>query len=407
MNNLLRYLLKTISTACLWIVIFTAALSSAYAFDKDRIDLTITRFLDSLSYKYKGFDIKITQVSIGETFDDNILFIKENKIEDFITEARIGLGILYEGKTRNLGLTANITNQTFAENDVFNNVAQDVNLNFSNEFSKYSRISFNNIFRHTEAPLFSSEDFFESQLGRPSGRFDYFNNKFNINYSYDVAKQFVVITKYTNEINAYSGTNIPASATNKPGVEVDYLSTFGPTFLFLYDFANVQFDNGEDATINTIASGIRQYITQKISFDVKAGLDFIDSFDDEKLTRPRIQTTLIYQKDSDTIANLSFDKKQGTNPYAADVFDSWAISTSLTRQLLERLRTTLSLFYSESEFLPSDFEQRFFGGSSTFTYDISKNLKGTLTYTYSQSNTNVETAGYTKNTIFLGFSAGF
>ena len=125
MNNLPRCL-RTILTACLWVVIFTAALSSAYAFDNDRLDLTMTRFLDSLSYNYKGFDIKITEVSIGETFDDNLTFAKENKLEDFITELRLGLGVKYEGKTRTFELTGAISNQTFAKNDTFNNITQDI-----------------------------------------------------------------------------------------------------------------------------------------------------------------------------------------------------------------------------------------------------------------------------------------
>ena len=156
MNNLARYL-KTISTACLVVVIFTAALSRAYAFDNDRLDLTITRFLDSLSYNYKGFDIKITEVSIGETFDDNLTFAKENIQEDFVTDLRLGLGVKYEGKTRTFELTGDIANQTFAKHDTFNNITQHINLNFKNEFSKRDRISLNNVFTHFESPSSTDE----------------------------------------------------------------------------------------------------------------------------------------------------------------------------------------------------------------------------------------------------------
>ena len=47
------------------------------------------------------------------------------------------------------------------------------------------------------------------------------------------------------------------------------------------------------------------------------------------------------------------------------------------------------------------------GASPVFTYDINKNLKGNLTYTYSQLDSEIKTSEYTKNTVFLGFVAEF
>ena len=410
MNNLARCL-KTISTACLGVVIFTAALSSAYAFDNDRLDLTITRFLDSLSYNYKGFDIKITKVSIGETFDDNITFTKENKQKDFITDLGLGLGVKYAGKTRTFELTGDISNQTFAKNDTFNNITQHINLNFKNEFSKRDRISLNNIFTHFEAPSSTDEGdegYFSQQFGRTAGRFEFFQNKFNIDYSNDVAKQLSLVVKYANEINVFSGASTPNSILNKPGLGLSYL--FSPTatiFSLLYEFTNVQFETEEDATINTIGPGIRQYITKKFYFDGSTGVDFIDSFDDENLTKPFVQASLTYIIEEKTSARFSFNKKYGTSPYFAEIFNNWRTSASLTRQMLERLGCSLSVFYGEGEFISSTFKQKLVGANSSLKYDISRNLKGNLTYTYSQFDSNVETVGYSKNTLFLGLVAEF
>ena len=52
-------------------------------------------------------------------------------------------------------------------------------------------------------------------------------------------------------------------------------------------------------------------------------------------------------------------------------------------------------------------KEKLIGGSSIITYDINKNLKGNLTYTYSQYDSNFEAAGYIKNTLFLGLTAEF
>jgi len=411
-NNLARCL-KTISTACLGVVIFTTALSSAYAFDNDRLDLTITRFLDSLSYNYKGFNIKITEVSIGETFDDNLTFAKENKQEDFITDLRLVLGAKYEGKTRTFELTGDISNKTFAKNDTFNNITQHIDLNFKNEFSKRDRISLNNVFTHFKVLSATDEGstdegYFSQQFGRSAGRFELFRNKFNVDYSNDVAKQLSLVVKYANEISVFSGVSIPNSILNKPGLGLSYL--FSPTatiFSILYEFTNVQFETEEDATINTIGPGIRQYITKKLYFDGSTGVDFINSFDDENLTKPFVQASLTYIIDEKTRARFLFNKKYGTSPYFASIFNNWRTSASLTRQMLERLGCSLSIFYGEGEFISSTFKQKLLGTNSSLKYDISRNLKGDLTYTYSQFDSNVETAGYSKNTLFLGLVAEF
>lgn len=408
-NNLARCL-RTILTACLWVIIFTAALSSANAFDNDRLDLTITRFLDSLSYNYKGFDIKITEVSISETFDDNLTFTKENKQDDFITYAGFVLGVQYAGKTRTFELTGDIVNQTFAKNDNFNNITQHINLNFKNEFSKRDRISLSSSFTHFEAPESSDSDesYFSEQFGRTGGRLELFRNKFNIDYSNDLAKQLSLVVKYANEINIFSGVDLPNSFLNRPGLGLIYI--FSPTatiFSFSYDFTSIQFENEQDATINTIGPGIRQYITKKLYFDGRTGVDFIDSFDDENLTKPFVQASLTYIIDEKTSARLSFNKKYDTNPYFSGIFNNWRTSASLTRQVLERLGCSLSIFYGEGEVVSSTFEQELLGVNSSLKYDISRNLKGNLTYTYSQQDSNVETVGYSKNTVFLGLVAEF
>jgi uncharacterized protein (PEP-CTERM system associated) len=75
--------------------------------------------------------------------------------------------------------------------------------------------------------------------------------------------------------------------------------------------------------------------------------------------------------------------------------------------MLERLGCSLSIFYGEGEFVSSTFKQKLLSTNSSLKYDISRNLKGNLTYTYSQLDSNVETFGYSKNTVFLGLVAEF
>ena len=75
--------------------------------------------------------------------------------------------------------------------------------------------------------------------------------------------------------------------------------------------------------------------------------------------------------------------------------------------MLERLGCSLSVFYGEGEFISSTFKQKLLGVNSSLKYDISRNLKGNFKYTYSQFDSNNESAGYLKNTVFLELVAEF
>lgn len=407
MNNLLRYL-KLISTIGFWIVFLIILPSKAHSFDFNEPVITVTNFLDSLSYNYKGFDIKLKQISVGEEYDDNVTFADKNEKDDFVTYAGAGLGMKYEGKTRTFELVGNVMNQSFAKNKDFDNVTEDVVVKFKNEFSAYGRLSLNNVFTHSEAPLFFSENFIEEQFGRTTGRFEYFKNRFNVDYTRDISKQITAIVRYDNYLDIFSGIDLQNSILNKIGLETNYLFSSSTIFIGKYDFINRQFEGGgDDATIHELTAGIRQYITRKLYFDERIGVDFIDSFHDENLTKPVIQASVSYQIDTDMLARLSFDKKYDTNPYTADIFNQWRTTASLTKQLLKRVGCSFSVFYGDGEYITSDFRQKLLGANTSLTYDITRNFKGNMAYTFSEANTNTQNADYTKNTLFFGVAAQF
>jgi len=307
-GNLIGYFRMALTAGFLVIVLFFVVLKNGYFFD------SITQFLDTLSYNYKGFDIKLKGISLGEMYDDNVRFDKENKKEDFITTLGVGMSAKYEEKTKTLELTANIGNQTFAMNGDFNNITQDIAINFMNEFSEYDRMHLTNSFSHSDEPIFFRDEFFREEEVVSKG-FDQFKNRFHADYSRDVFKQMRVTLRYDNDIDAFSGFAIEDSILNRVEVESNYSITPDTAFLFSYDFANRKFEEGSDASINTVTTGIRQDITRKIYFDGKAGLSFIDSFNDESLIRPVLEAAFSYEVDTFTLARLSFRKKTDTNPY--------------------------------------------------------------------------------------------
>ncbi|HHT9138493.1 MAG TPA: hypothetical protein ACFYEK_14775, partial [Candidatus Wunengus sp. YC60] len=57
--------------------------------------------------------------------------------------------------------------------------------------------------------------------------------------------------------------------------------------------------------------------------DTSAGLDFIDAFDDVKITRPVVQASLAYEINENTRARLLYKKKYDSSPYNKEIFNSW------------------------------------------------------------------------------------
>jgi len=282
-------------------------------------------------------------------------------------------------------------------------------MNLKNEFSQYDRMSLKNVFTHTEAPLFFGETFFEEQFGRTGGRFEYFKNRFTVDYTRDISRKSIVSVRYENYLDIFSEIDLRDSVLNKIGAETNYLLSSSSILIGKYDFTNRHFSGGDnnDGSIHALTGGVRQYVTKKMYFDGLAGIDFIDSFDNDNFAKPHFLASCNYKVDSLTTARLLFEKKYDTNPYTADIFNQWKTTASLNKQLLKRLGCAFSVFYGDGEYISSDFSQKLLGANSSLTYDLTRNFKGNIAYTFSDADTNIELSDYTKNTFYLGIAAQF
>ena len=404
-NNLRRYL-EAIVIFCL-LVIFCVFDMKSFAGEYESVDVSLMNYINSLSFNLKGCDVKIKEMAMRETFDDNITYAKEEPKEDLITNLGLGLSAQYEGKNNTLGVAGNIYYEAFAENSTLDNTAQDIALNFKRDFSPYDRISLNNVFTNTTVPLFFEGPAFSANLQGSEGRIPYYKNRFALDYARDVFRQLTVRIKYANDVDAFETKTLLDSFTNKVGFETNYFISATTILLSTYDFSHRQFEDKSDASINTLAQVVRQYITKQIYFDIGGGLDFINPYEGDTFIEPIILSAINYDMSENTKLRLLFNKKDNTDPFSKQIYNYWITSLSFTRQVSERLGCNLSLSYTDGESIPSNFEQKILGVSSALTYDINKNLKGNLSYTHSQSETSSETAGYTKNAISLGLIATF
>ena len=66
-----------------------------------------------------------------------------------------------------------------------------------------------------------------------------------------------------------------------------------------------------------------------------------------------------------------------------------------------------SLFYGEGEFAALSIEDELFGAKVGFSYDLSRDVKGAVTYAYSSVDSTSASRDYTRNAVFIDLTTEF
>jgi len=355
----------------------------------------------SWAYRFGNVDVKL-RPSVNETYDNNITFVKNGKVDDFITHVNFGADVSFEDKMRSLTLSGDVHHSIFLDKSKFNNTAEELNLDFLNEFTKYDRIRVTDNYSHTYEPRS-----FEDAFGRSRGRYSYHNNYVKVEYSHDVTQQLAVLVKFSNQLNKISSAGLSDSYTNMIGADVFYFINPETRIGIDFEFRKRTFDIGGNSTTDSLSATVRRYITQRLYFDGKIGADFIDSFDGSRLTRPSFEASLTEEVDQVTTAKLSFTKSYNTTSFATDLFNEWRVSGFLTREITKRLAVSGSFFYGEGEYISSRRKDKLSGASLSLDYDLLHNLKGSVVYSYSEVSSTDNLQSYAKNVVSLGLGAEF
>jgi len=336
------------------------------------------------------FDVKVT-AGLTEAYDDNVAYTSANEKDDFVTNARVGLSAVYEGKTDALNFNGNITHHKYADNSDYDNTSEDFTLTAQKEFSPYERASLSNSFTHAEDP--SS---FEDEFGRTSGRYSYNRNRFNIAFSKDFTKEFTLTGRYFNDVDTYSRSDLSDSMQHRIGFEGDYILSSRTILMAMYDYSHRKFDPGTSASINGLTAGARQYFTEHTFADAGIGYDFIHSFNKEDYTKPHFTLRLTDEFDAATRLSATYDKRYYTNSSTEDLFDYWQASLNFSRQLSQRLGFNASGFYGKGKYISYGIRDKLKGIFAGFSYDIIRNVKGAFSYSYSKTTSNDITREYEK-----------
>lgn len=340
--------------------------------------------------------------SVHQTYDDNITSRERDKLSDLVTDVSAGLSLAQEGRLRRLELAAGISQELFAQYNEYNQTTAAADLAYEQYVTKHDQIFLQNSFVYTDEGRT-----FEEAFERETARYSYYRNRFGLDYTKELSKQLHLSARYGNDLYFRTQEGRSDTYTNTAGVDTVYFISSANILFFSYDFSSTNFDPGNDAFIHTLSSGFRHHLSPQLYFDARGGADFINSYNSEDYIRPMWQASLSNDIDRNTSVNMSFFKRYSANTDTQDLFDSWQLSGNFTKQLLERLGFSLSVFYGEGEYKNFNITDKFLGASSGFAYDLTRHINTNLNYSYIDRSSTVDGRAYRRNRITLGVRTEF
>lgn len=336
------------------------------------------------------------------TYDSNITFVNTNVKDDFITRLNIGAEYAYEGKTRQFKLGGNIYENIFLSNHIFNNTAEDLNFDLKNEFSKADRMTLSESFSNSQEPRS-----FEDAFGRTQGRYSIYQNAVSVDYSRDLTEQFGSRVFYANQVSFFSRKDLLDSWLNDAGLEAFYSFSSSTMVLVRYEFFMRTFENGLDASTHGMSAGVRQYFTKKLYFDGFAGVDRIRSFDNQYFTKPSLTGTLTHELSRTTQFKVSATKRYDTTTYTQSLFDQGRVSMSLSHDFTPKISGAANAFYGEGKYLSEGRTDKTRGVGVSASYEIKHDIRANVNYSYSSTDSNIDSGDYKKHTVTVGITVLF
>ena len=363
--------------------------------------LTIVLLFSSLKMCGASFRWDVAGTA-GTRYDDNITFVKKNRISDVVTQLSLGAGFKQESKTYAVNFQGALTENIFAQHSSHSNFDQNISLDGRKDVTEYDHLSARETFAHSEEP-YTLQDAF----GRTTGRYGTYRNRLDLQYAHDITKQWSAKLKYLQSNDIFSRSDLNDSVQYIPGIETFYALDSMTQVMAGYDYAHSFFDAGTDAGDHTLSAGLRRYLTNKWYVDFKSGVDFINAFNGRDFTKPRFDVGLTHEPDENTAFNLKYVKQYSIGPFTQDVFNNWRWVLSAFKQITARWKGNLSGFYGKGKYIFSDISDQLGGVNLNVQYALSERMSVSSSYRYERNNSNVGSREYSRNMILLGFTFAF
>ncbi|MBL8013069.1 MAG: outer membrane beta-barrel protein [Candidatus Omnitrophica bacterium] len=352
------------------------------------------------AFQLGTLDIKPV-VSIKEKFDDNVRYSETNKISDWVMFLSMGLEGKRETKVDTLSFNGSILQKIFGKENDLNGLSQQLGLKYKRDLSAYDRVTVSNNFTHADEATTLEDEF-----GRVAGRYNYYKNFLKLGLEHDFTEQLTGKLRYANETYSASINTVSDSVLNRPGMELAYAFSSRTIGSVSYDYANRAFDPDGTVHIHTTQGGIRQFLTNQVYVDVKAGINQITTTDDRHTTKPNFLVGIYNDIDPTTQVGLTFSRSYDVAYSYSELFNNWNANLFWSRQLTSRLNLTLAGFSGAGKF-DSGVKDKFNGVNTSLEYELKENIKSNLGYSFTRSDSSQAGSDYDKNTVFMGITVEF
>lgn len=401
-------------------------------------------FLSSNAHaQSKGFEWS-TRISVSEQYDDNIWVAADDEEDDWVTSVTPGLTLTVFTEKTEVNLDYDLSFQWHATNSEYDDVGHSLTLSgFEGiPIAEHLSLDLDETFYICNDPFEPSQEV--ASVRRTRDR--YYKNMFRGRINYLFGEEDVL----------YGGTHHILLKNDDPNVEdsegyggdcglyywcnihhgfgFDYSYTRGDfdvsddynqhvgTATYNYRFspktgANLSYTYDsidyqgfvEDYVVHTTTVGLGCDFTDQISSSISGGY-YVQDPEESDGTDGFSGTVSFTQRAEKSTLNLA-----GSTGYRHQFYEAenlgfsnyYRASATLRHQLMERLSTTLSGFYSRDEYQGpvSDREDKTWGGGTALDWVLLRWLSGSLDYQYRQRDSNNAAEEYTDNRVMVKLTA--
>lgn len=355
----------------------------------------------SLGADFKGVKMNLIG-ALAQKFDDNITFVKNNEVSDWISEFSAGIKSSYSGQNFNWNISATVTEHLFADNNSFNNFSQDVDVTYHSQLSQSLGLDFTDRLIHAEEPR-SFSDAFATVIGR----YSYYWNRSKLAFTKQLNEMMAWEVHYANDLYDSSSKNVIDSLQNLGGTQFSYQYKENTKLNAGYEYSRRDFTPGSSVAVNHTSVGFVHELNPQVTLELNTGADFIKDSAAQNRIEPHAFIKLTDQLNTLTKAHVSIIKRHTSNLNDSDLFDEWETEMNLAHILSKQLSVVLSNFYGSGQRLAANTTEHFLGASLTTTYEIKKDITLDLNYTYSHVTSDDPAREYLKNVVMLKLSSKF
>ncbi|MBF0485335.1 MAG: outer membrane beta-barrel protein [Candidatus Omnitrophica bacterium] len=355
----------------------------------------------AFAYTWQGMELT-PRVSVEQSYDDNITFVKDSPLKDYLTNLSLGFDLKGETKMQKFSLGADVTREMFTRHSSFDNTAEAIKASYWQELSKFDQITLKESFSHAVEPRSFAEEFV-----RTSGLYSTYNNAFNTDYRHEIDPKLAWTVRYGNEFTDFSNKDISRSMLNTIGTGADVSLDAVTLLKFNYDYSYRNFTPGSSAQTHEISSTVRRFLNKRLYLDLQAGGDFISAYDNGNYAEPMYRVALTQDIDETTQTGISFEKRYATDAYTQDLFNRSVVAVNLVKDLTSRITGLLTAFYGNGKYVIAHINEEFTGADAGLNIDLTKKVRLKLHYTYSRENSSESTRDYDKNLYSLAIVIKF